>query len=77
MPSTPISDERRICFPVTAMQKTQLDKLLPHGTQGKLFTTIAVSLIPMLREKRREILGGLLSGEIVVELKLKLKEKKP
>lgn len=76
MSPTPISNERRICFPVTATEKKELDILLPHGTQGKLFTTIAVSLIPMLQERKREILGGLLSGEIVVELKLKLKEKK-
>ncbi|MHA2067005.1 MAG: hypothetical protein ACXABY_21775 [Candidatus Thorarchaeota archaeon] len=66
--------ERRICFTLPTDEFNALRALLPHGTQDKLFRAIAIDLIPMLRVRQREVLGGILSGEIKVELTLKEKE---
>ncbi|MHA2404279.1 MAG: hypothetical protein ACXADH_14875 [Candidatus Kariarchaeaceae archaeon] len=64
-------NKRRIGFYVTQEEKEELDKLLEHGTQGKLFTAIAIGLIPLLKANRAYVLGGLLTGQLVVDLKLK------
>ena len=64
-------DTRKICFSLPTKDFNALRNLLPHGTQDKLFSTIAISLIPQIKEKKTFILGGILSGEIKVELKLK------
>ena len=67
----PEEETRKICFSLPPDDFLTLRTLLPHGTQDKLFATIAVALIPQLKEKKAFILGGILSGEIKVELKLK------
>ncbi len=61
----------RICFTLPREEYKTLRGLLPHGTQDKLFAQIARCLIPMLRVRQREVLGGILAGELEVELKLK------
>ena len=65
------SKTRRVCFTLPDDDYKQLRALLPHGTQDKLFATIARQLVPKIRAKQREVLGGILAGEIEVELKLK------
>ncbi len=67
----PEEDTRKICFSLPPNDFLTLRKLLPHGTQDKLFATIAVALIPQLKEKKSFILGGIFSGDLKVELKLK------
>lgn len=62
---------RRICFTLPSDRYIELRSLLPHGTQDKLFAMIAECLIPMLKTRQREVLGGMLAGELEVNLKLK------
>ena len=62
---------RRICFTLPPDKYIELRSLLPHGTQDKLFAEIALGLIPMLKTRQREVLGGILAGELEVDLKLR------
>lgn len=77
LPEFKPSNKRRICFTLSNDDFEQLRNLLPHGTQDKLFAAIARSLIPMLQTRQREVLGGVLAGELIIELKLKLKNGDP
>lgn len=67
----PQNTTRKICFSLSNDDFESLRKLLPHGTQDKLFAKIAVSLIPKIKAQRSLVLGGILSGELEIELKLK------
>lgn len=62
---------RKICFTLQREDFQQLRNYLPHGVQDKLFATIAVSLIPMLKTRQAQVLGGLLSGELIIDIRLK------